>query len=639
MRIALIDAGYFASSRRAAVCPMRLLVDWRRVPRRQRLAIRLLLVLGVACGAPALGASGASAAPVTLYAAPSAVGGDTCADAADACPLATAIGAAPTSGAVTIDLASGSYPAQTVPAGSESLTLDGPGAVIAVSTSVPALTVNSSLPALMLEQLSIEGGSPGIQLSSATSLTLLDTAVVGNATDGLAASAGTVLVEDSTFAGNGGYGVDAAGTSHVSLYGTTFDGNTIGGLAVNGASAVAAIGGDLLDNNGNHDCALLSSGTVDDQGYNDSEDGTCSPTSGTSHANDSSLQIAGPAANGGPNETARLQSVADADVAVPTGVQIGGETGQFCAGTDERGVPRTQGPASTCDGGSYQYAPPVVTGVSPRSALELGLAITLSGYSLGNVTSATFGGAPATITSQSAGSVSLNVPASLSLGSQPITLTNTDGGATVPFSAVASPSIAALILTPGALQVPYSQSIPIAGGAGPYTYALQSGALPGGLSLSSSGVISGTPTKAGGSAFAVQVTDANGVGSTTVNLSLVIATPVVNIVSTRVTVAAGAMAVSLACVAAPCAGTASLTASVTVKLKHHRTKLESVSLASARYSLSAGQTGAVELTLTPLGAHDLSRRVLKKAKKHRLSETLNATIRGGTTATTTVSVT
>jgi hypothetical protein len=53
----------------------------------------------------------------------------------------------------------------------------------------------------------------------------------------------------------------------------------------------------------------------------------------------------------------------------------------------------------------------------------------------------------------------------------------------------------------------YSQTITASGGTGPYTYAVTSGALPAGLSLSSGGVLSGTPTTPGYSSFTVTATD------------------------------------------------------------------------------------------------------------------------------------
>jgi hypothetical protein len=59
----------------------------------------------------------------------------------------------------------------------------------------------------------------------------------------------------------------------------------------------------------------------------------------------------------------------------------------------------------------------------------------------------------------------------------------------------------------GAVGTAYSQTITASGRASPYTYATTAGALPAGLSLSSSGVLSGTPTTAGTSNFTITATD------------------------------------------------------------------------------------------------------------------------------------
>ncbi|GGJ30365.1 putative Ig domain-containing protein [Deinococcus roseus] len=55
----------------------------------------------------------------------------------------------------------------------------------------------------------------------------------------------------------------------------------------------------------------------------------------------------------------------------------------------------------------------------------------------------------------------------------------------------------------------YSASMGVMGGVSPYIITLTDGKLPAGLSLSSSGTISGTPTEKGSFTFSVQVTDAN----------------------------------------------------------------------------------------------------------------------------------
>ncbi len=61
---------------------------------------------------------------------------------------------------------------------------------------------------------------------------------------------------------------------------------------------------------------------------------------------------------------------------------------------------------------------------------------------------------------------------------------------------------------------PYSASLGAQGGAPPYRWSLTGGSLPPGLSLSSSGVISGTPTSVGSWTADVEVTDSAGHHST-----------------------------------------------------------------------------------------------------------------------------
>lgn len=61
----------------------------------------------------------------------------------------------------------------------------------------------------------------------------------------------------------------------------------------------------------------------------------------------------------------------------------------------------------------------------------------------------------------------------------------------------------------GSLGTPYNQTITASGGTAPYTFAVTAGALPNGLMLGSSGVISGTPTAGGSFNFTITATDSN----------------------------------------------------------------------------------------------------------------------------------
>lgn len=76
------------------------------------------------------------------------------------------------------------------------------------------------------------------------------------------------------------------------------------------------------------------------------------------------------------------------------------------------------------------------------------------------------------------------------------------------------PECPAITLSPTTLPdgvegVAYSQAITAVGGTAPYSFSVTAGALPPGVSLSSAGVLSGTPTTSGVSAFTVRATDAN----------------------------------------------------------------------------------------------------------------------------------
>ena len=62
---------------------------------------------------------------------------------------------------------------------------------------------------------------------------------------------------------------------------------------------------------------------------------------------------------------------------------------------------------------------------------------------------------------------------------------------------------------PGRVGIPYSQTVTASGGTAPYTYTVSSGALPPGLTLTSAGVLSGTPTTAGPYSFTITAMDNN----------------------------------------------------------------------------------------------------------------------------------
>jgi CHRD domain-containing protein/putative Ig domain-containing protein len=79
---------------------------------------------------------------------------------------------------------------------------------------------------------------------------------------------------------------------------------------------------------------------------------------------------------------------------------------------------------------------------------------------------------------------------------------------TPPASTFQAPlAISTTTLVNGSVGVAYSQSLTATGGVAPYTWTIDTGTLPAGLSLNAAGTISGTPTAAGTASFTVRVTD------------------------------------------------------------------------------------------------------------------------------------
>lgn len=128
-----------------------------------------------------------------------------------------------------------------------------------------------------------------------------------------------------------------------------------------------------------------------------------------------------------------------------------------------------------------------------------------------------------------AGSVACAVVATFPAGSYTVTMSSATATAE---SAKSAPfqfdSVAGLLVNTGSLPnatvgTSYSANLSASGGTAPYTWAVVSGQLPNGMTLSGA-VISGTPTVAGTFNFSVTVTDASG-WTATKALSIVVGTP------------------------------------------------------------------------------------------------------------------
>ena len=94
--------------------------------------------------------------------------------------------------------------------------------------------------------------------------------------------------------------------------------------------------------------------------------------------------------------------------------------------------------------------------------------------------------------------------------------------ATLTITIVTAPVITTTTLPNGEVSAVYNQTLQRTGGVSPFTWLVATGALPSGLTLSTGGLISGTPSGAGTSSFTVSLTDSMG-GITTQGLSITVA--------------------------------------------------------------------------------------------------------------------
>ncbi len=155
------------------------------------------------------------------------------------------------------------------------------------------------------------------------------------------------------------------------------------------------------------------------------------------------------------------------------------------------------------DGGIFTFGDAGYYGSAPASGVDVRdiVAITPSsngqGYWIAGSDGAVhpFGGA---VSEGSGTGSSLNQPI-VGLAAAPVAIPSEESPA--PLTVTPTPP-------PIAVQgVPYSTSLAATGGVAPYSWILSAGSLPPGLSLSPSGIISGTPTHLGTITFTVRVSD------------------------------------------------------------------------------------------------------------------------------------
>jgi putative Ig domain-containing protein len=175
----------------------------------------------------------------------------------------------------------------------------------------------------------------------------------------------------------------------------------------------------------------------------------------------------------------------------------------------------------------------------------------------------------------------------------------------------------------GQVSVAYTDTLTAAGGTAPYTWSVNAGSLPPGITLSSAGVLAGTPTTAGSYPFTVNVIDQNnGIATTpitlviTAGLSLTFAPPPAGQVSVAYTdtltaaggttpytwsVSAGSLPAGITLAASTgvlagtptTAGTFSFTVKVTDASSNTATKATSITIAGGLLAITAPASTAL----------------------------------------------
>lgn len=284
------------------------------------------------------------------------------------------------------------------------------------------------------------------------SLTVTDSDISGNSVSGglgggIYEEDADLTVRSSTITGNlaaqtlpdtgsgGGIALDStSGPVTATVVGSTLADNQaiVSGGGVWSAGSKFRFGGDILTVNQaptGAECAS-SGGTFTDLGYNVLDDSSCPHGGSTVVAAAGAIGVGPVARNGGPTLTARINGISAAHDVVPVSAKVAGAV--FCAGTDQRGVPRRQGPASHCDAGAYQFAPPHIVRISPDRGAP-GTKVTITGYGF-DFTSLRFGAAqPHFSINSGQTTITARVPAHAQ-ATVPIVVTNLDGVASRNFT-------------------------------------------------------------------------------------------------------------------------------------------------------------------------------------------------------------
>ena len=253
---------------------------------------------------------------------------------------------------------------------------------------------------------------------------------------------------------------------------------------------VTGAGGGLTFNPSNVNVALNQNQTVSITGG----DGTyyissnTNPSAAAVSLQSSSLYVTG--LNSGTSSVTICQSdnTSVCGIMAVTVAGTGNGTGTISFSNSSPVLAVNQTQSITISGGSGSY---YISSISNPSALTLNISgsqLNLTGVALGSST------------------VSLCQTGNSNCASLTVTVNTTGSNS----SSSSSVTFATASLPDAVLGQNYSYQLQAQGGAGSYTYFLPSGSLPSGITLSTSGLLQGTPTVASTSSFTLEVMDSGG---------------------------------------------------------------------------------------------------------------------------------
>jgi predicted outer membrane repeat protein len=399
-------------------------------------------------------------------------------------------------GAIQVDGGTLSVQDSTLSGNSVTASGSGAGGAIDIVSNGHALIENSTL-----SQNTVTVTSPNPQGATGGAIATSD-----NTTSPLKVLYSTIA--NNTAIGNPEGGGIFVNDGQVDVIGSTISGNSAvggaGGGLYSAPSSTIQIGGSILSGNTVATCHAASGGHITDRGYNLADDESCGLGSKSKVTTGSAIALQNLASNGGPTRTERILKTSAAHDFFPKAASVVGY--QLCKEADQRGVPRQQGPAAHCDSGAYQFAPSVITSLSPNDGAP-GTKVTVKGYGF-DFLAVTIHAARVAFAVSKFDVLTTTVP-SVPPGSTQISLKNVDGTFASPFTVFAALKVTTSSLPNGKVGKAYSAQLKASGGESPYAWRLTSGHLPAGLHLSGSGHLSGKPSTAGRSSFTVAVTDAN----------------------------------------------------------------------------------------------------------------------------------